>query len=332
MGYCKKRRIGLSQQVDLALKHLGGGSRILLLLLKNMKTSHKWIPILFILFSSCAPLLYQPSRTSLTDFQKIKVKRPEEIHFSSRDGTPLHGWYFKNRIRKLSKGLLVFFHGNAQNITTHFANLHWILEYGYDYFIFDYQGYGKSRGKPSPKKTVDDGVAAVCWAYQRAPDIPLVIFGQSLGGAIALRTVVEIKDHVPISYVIVDSTFHSYKSVSRSILARSILSWPFQPLAYFLMSDRYAPKKRIAEISPIPLLVLHGDKDKTVPFKLGKKVYQLAKEPKEFIKIQDGDHIDAFWRHQGRYRKELIQRLDKMTTIELPFQRKHDCDPIPTIP
>ena len=269
--------------------------------------------VLFFLWmgaTGCSSFFYYPVREPLTDLKKMHVRAPLEITFTSLDDVLLHGWYFKNNIRASPKGVLVYFHGNAENITTHFANLHWILDYGYDYFIFDYQGYGKSGGQPSPKATVEDGKAAILWVAHHHPSVPLIVFGQSLGGAIALRVVADLKEEIPISHVVVDSTFLSYRKEAREVLARHWLTWLLQPLAYLTMSDRYAPMGAVADISPIPLLIFHGDHDRVVPFALGEEIYKKAKAPKEFIRVYGGQHGDLFWREKGRYRKELLRRLN----------------------
>lgn len=261
--------------------------------------------------SGCSSLLYHPSRTLFLNAAKLGHP-PREVRFASLDGTELNGWYFRTPLRKNPKGLLVFFHGNGENISTHFAQLYWILEEGYNFFIFDYQGYGRSQGKPSPRKTVKDGKAALCWSFLQKPTVPLIVFGQSLGGAVALRTVSEVKGQIPVAYLVVDSTFLSYRAVAREILSRHWLTWILQPLATLTLSDRYAPGNRVAAISPIPLLVIHGDQDQTVSFRLGEKLFNKAGEPKEFLKIPGGRHIDVFARHNGRYRKELLKRLNRI--------------------
>ncbi len=283
-----------------------------------------------VMLGGCSRLLYYPSDQYLhpADFKKAKLQPPEEVLFSSWDSTPLYGWYFKNKTRKIPRGLIVFFHGNASNISGHFPALYWILNQGYDYFIFDYEGYGKSQGKPSPRATINDGKAALCWAALHHPSVPLIVFGQSLGGAVALRTVSEVKDRIPIAYLAVDSTFSSYRAAARGVLAHHWLTWILQPIVYAVISDRYAPKGHIAEISPIPLLVLHGDQDQTVDFKLGKKVYELAKPPKEFIRVVGGRHIDAFWGHEGWYRREFIKQLNRITQNRVAISQMYSMERI----
>ncbi len=275
------------------------------------KTFNLIIFLSIALFGACSHLMYYPSKLQFTDVNKLSVK-PEDVFFESEDGVKLHGWYFRNTNKKTPKAILVFFHGNAENITTHFGSLYWILEHNYDYFIFDYRGYGKSEGSPSPKGTFYDGKAAVRKMYSLYKDVPIVIFGQSIGGAVALRVAENLKNEIPYKMVVVDSTFHSYQAEARSVLSKSFITWLFQPLAWVLISDQYAPEDYIANISPRPLLVMHGTSDSVVKLWLGEKVYELAKEPKEFWKIEGGQHIDSFWAHNLMYRKKFIEKLESI--------------------
>lgn len=260
----------------------------------------------------CSHLMYYPSKLTFVDTNKLPIK-PVDVNFNSEDGVKLHGWYFHNpSFKNKPKATLVFFHGNAENITTHFGSLYWLLDFNYDYFIFDYRGYGKSEGSPTQQGTFYDGKAAVRYIYERNNNIPLIIFGQSIGGAVALSVAANLKNEIPYKLVVVDSTFHSYQAEARSVLSKSFITWLFQPLAWVLISDRYAPEDKIKEISPKPLLVVHGTSDKVVSFWLGEKVFQLAEEPKEFWKIENGQHIDSFWAHDLKYRKKFIEKLESV--------------------
>ncbi len=270
-----------------------------------------WI---LLVFCSCSSLLYYPTKEQHSDPKKfgIQATKYNDVWFNSEDGTKLHGWFFESRLYPKSKAVIVFFHGNAENISTHFTTLLWVLTHGYDFFIFDYRGYGISEGEPSPRGTMEDGKAALRWAHRQHPKTPLVVFGQSLGGAIALRSALEIKGELPIRLIVADSTFHSYQTIGANVLSRSWLTWLFQPLAYVLLSDQYAPKTKIKELSPVPVVVIHGDKDQTVEFELGKKVYELAASPKEFWPIPGGYHIDCFWRQDQYCRHKLLETLKKI--------------------
>ncbi len=275
----------------------------------------KFILLLFLFLGAltstgCSSLLYYPTKVQYVDRQRLQIQ-PEDIFFQSSDGTPLHGWMFRD-VKRPTKGTILFFHGNAQNLTAHFMFLYWIVAQGYDLFVFDYRGYGQSGGKPDPEGTTADGRAALLWIDAHRPkDKPLIIFGQSLGGAIALRVAGEMAGQIPFDAVVVDSTFHSYREAGRKILARGWLTWPFQFLPYLILSDGFAPRDYIDKISPRPLLVVHGPHDQTVAFSLGQEVFRLAKDPKEFWEIKDGQHTDFMFRENMKYQKELINWLEK---------------------
>ena len=220
----------------------------------------------------------------------------------------MNGWYFFGDKPKI-KATIVFFHGNGENLSTHFRTLTWLLDYEFDYFIFDYEGYGKSDGEPTPKGTVADGFAAVHYIEQRFPGRPIIFFGQSLGGAVALETALTLPDRKKLKLVVVDSTFSSYKKAARSIMSQHPLTWALQLLSFVAFSDSYAPGDRIAELSPIPLVVIHGTEDKMISFELGKEVFELAKEPKEFWVVEGGRHTDALWGYDGIYRERLLSKF-----------------------
>lgn len=262
--------------------------------------------------SGCSGLLYYPSRQLFYPPEKFGLK-PEEVHFESKAGAKLFGWYFQNRAKKTPKALVVFYHGNAENISSHYLNTYWLLEHGYDLFAFDYQGYGRSEGTPSPRGTVEDGEAALEWAVKRAPGVPIVIFAQSLGGAIGLRNAIDMKDKIPLRFVAVDSTFRSYRTVARRVMARGWLTWPFQWLGWLVMSDAVAPKGEIAKLAPVPLLVIHGDADQVVEFANGEDVFAEAAEPKEFWRVPGGQHTDVFSRQsETNWRYRFLEKLESV--------------------
>ena len=271
------------------------------------------------LFTGCSSLLYHPSDIFYVDPSHYNVK-PKDVVIESSDGTKLAAWYFSSHPDQPDqppKAVLVFFHGNGENMTSHYQSLVWILKYGYDFLIFDYHGYGVSEGKPSPEKTLEDGKAAIRWTYQlwkKGPkEVPLVVFGQSLGGAIGLRAALEVKSEVPIKLVVADSTFTSYEEAGQSVLSHHWLTWVFQPLPYLVLSDKYAPGDRVSELSPIPLVIIHGDHDQVVDYKLGKKLYEQAHEPKEFWTVPGGTHIDGMRRKDPSIRDKLLAKLNQIT-------------------
>lgn len=239
------------------------------------------------LITACSSFLYYPSRIKYTDTTTLRIP-PEEIKFTDK----LVAWHFKTA--KKSKGVFVVFHGNAQNISTHFSTMYWVLEKGYDLFIFDYPGYGASAGSPTPKNTLDAGNSAIAYVQKTWPALPIIIMGQSLGGAIALRTIADLTERKNICAMIVDSSFDSYKKVGQSALSKVWFTWPLQWLPYLVLSDAYAPGDRIANISPLPLLVLHRKQDPVVSSKMSERVFAKAKEPKKLLLLNGSGHVNAF--------------------------------------
>ncbi|WP_374029113.1 alpha/beta hydrolase [Bdellovibrio bacteriovorus] len=243
------------------------------------------------------------------DLKKLEPQ-PQQIELAGSDGNKIIGWYFKSKATK-PKARLLFFHGNAENISSHFIALHWILKHDYDYFIFDYPGYGGSEGEPTQKSTTEAGRVSLEWLAKTEPKTPLVIFGQSLGGNVALYTAATSKD-IPVCLVAVESTFKSYRKVGQRVLAGHWWTWPFQWLPYVVTRDKVSAQDHIAEISPTPLLVIHGDEDDIVGIENGEDVFASAREPKKFLKVPEGKHIQAFTGHNAEeYQRLFLQELNK---------------------
>jgi len=271
----------------------------------------------------CTQLFFQPSRLLVISPEQLGLDYAD-IYFHSADGTKLHGWFFPAKTQPV-KGTFIQFHGNAQNISTHFRSLVWVIEYGYHLFTFDYRGFGRSEGQVSLAGTLDDVLAAIAQARRLASSEAgkkLILYGQSLGGALVLYTAGTMNDRRDIAVVIADSAFGSYQSLAKEKLASQWLSFLVQPLTYVLVSDRYAPQRVLAEISPVPLLVIHGDGDEIVPIHHGQSIYDRAMAPKWFWKLEGVGHIQAMSPRYSQYRKDLLNFLDEMANVsKLPIER-----------
>src|SRR5690606_34014232 len=113
--------------------------------------------------SGCGHLFYYPTTAMNVDVQKLEPQ-PEQVEFKTSDGKKLIGWHFQPATP--AKARILFFHGNGQNISSHFVSLYWILKEGYEFMIFDYPGYGGSEGEPTQKSTTDAGEQAIAWMHQ----------------------------------------------------------------------------------------------------------------------------------------------------------------------
>ncbi len=264
-----------------------------------------WILAAGLFSSSCTHLFYYPSKQLYFDPKKFNLS-PKDIWFQTEDGEKIHAWLFEST-KKPALGTILFFHGNAENLSAHFIHLSWLPAEGYNFLIFDYPGYGQSSSEASQAGTVQAGRAAIEWLHQYDPQ-PLIIFGQSLGGAIAQRVVLDKKDQIPIKGVVLDSTFNSYQAIARKKLSLSWITWILQPLTYVLVSDKWKASE-IAKISPVPVLVIHGQSDRVVEPEMGERVYEQLGEPKQIWRIEGGQHTDVFWSHEKKYRPQFLKWL-----------------------
>lgn len=262
--------------------------------------------LLTTLLSGCSHLFYYPTDKLYYDPAKLGLS-PEDVWMDAGPNK-IHGWYFP--AKGPSKGSLVFFHGNAENLTSHYIQLSWMPAEGYSYLIFDYPGYGQSEGKPTPESTVQAGIAAIEWMAKKDPR-PFVVYGQSLGGAVAQRALLETKDRVKLKGIVLDSTFTSYRKIARVKLSHSWITWAFQPITYAVLSDRWAAKN-VSTLSPIPVLVIHGSNDYVVEPELGQELFASLGEPKEFWFIEGGRHTDVFFAHGEKYRAKFLNWLGQL--------------------
>jgi fermentation-respiration switch protein FrsA (DUF1100 family) len=203
----------------------------------------------------------------------------EDVYFSTADGVKLNGWFVPGSERVT----LLWCHGNAGNISYRLDNLKLLHDrLALNVFIFDYGGYGRSQGKPSEVGTYHDAESALAYLHSRQ-DIDqdaVVIFGRSLGGAIAVDLA---SKHQCLGFIL-ESTFSSMVGW----MSRSFPDVPLDrlPLKY----DSLAKIKRVVA----PLLTLHGDRDEVVPFQSGRDLYEAANEPKEFYTIKGAGHNDTY--------------------------------------
>jgi fermentation-respiration switch protein FrsA (DUF1100 family) len=177
----------------------------------------------------------------------------------------------------------LWFHGNAGNISDRLENLRQLHdEVGVGVFLIDYRGYGRSEGSPSEEGTYRDAEAALAYILSRS-DVDrerIVYFGRSLGAGVA----VELATRRPPFALILESPVPSIQDMVRH-------HYRFLPLGW-LIRTKYDSLSKIGDVQ-VPLLVLHGDRDEVVPFKSGRKLFEVANEPKQFYAIEDAGHNDT---------------------------------------
>jgi len=227
----------------------------------------------------------------------------DEVSFESIDGTTLLGWQIKTTAKQ-REGVIIHFHGNAQNMSSHFRGVVWLCDQGYDVFTFDYRGYGKSSGRPERIGVYEDCVSAIRNAQRLYPEEQtFIVYGQSLGAANAIA-VMGGEDFKHIKAIIAEAPFYSYRSI-----ARDKVNLLIDPLVGFVISNEKSPDDAIANIAPTPLLLIHGTADQVVPLKHSEKLFQKAKAPKFLWKVPNARHLGVFNASQRANREKLAAFL-----------------------
>lgn len=232
---------------------------------------------------------------------------PRDVYFRSSDGLTLHGWYFR---AQEDRGAILICHGNVENISTHVKLDLWLIDAGYNLFIFDYRGYGRSEGTPDVKGINLDAEAALetlLFTLPRTDGGRVIVFGKSLGAAVAVYSVANSPYKDRVKAVILDSPFSSYRTIAREKISNSIIGWPFQYPLSLLVNDDYSPVKFIARVASIPIVIIHGSRDDIVPEHHGRILYEAAFPPKEFWEVMVPGHVRA--QADAGIRKRLLDFL-----------------------
>ena len=208
----------------------------------------------------------------------------EDVFLTAADGTRVHGWHIPGE----SRVTLLWLHGNAGNMSHRLENIQLMRSrLGLGTFIIDYRGYGLSEGKPSESGLYMDAEAAFEWLVsERGLDAKaeILIFGRSLGAAVAAETAVRRE----VRGVILESGFTSIRDMARANPLAAALSFAVMPL----LEARYDSVAKMAGLRS-PVIILHGDRDETVPFDMSRRLYEAAPEPKTLYPIVGAGHNDT---------------------------------------
>ncbi len=264
--------------------------------------------LLVLFFMGCSSLFFYPQKQEKYN-RLAQLYSPEDIYFKTPDGITLHGWLFEANSQPL--GTLLILHGNAENLSTHVNSVLWLVKEGFNIFIFDYRGYGRSEGKPGLEGVHVDAEEAL----KTVLNLPqtkggrVVVLGQSIGGAIGVYTVANFPHKDRVAALVIDSAFSSYRLIAREKLGHFFLTWPFQYPLSFLFNDAYSPVRWIRMVTPVPVLIMHSADDPVVPSHHGSILYEAAPMPKDFWETPVPGHVMAF-ADEG-VRKKFVRYLSE---------------------
>lgn len=240
-------------------------------------------------------MIYYPQQSITYTPQDVGLHY-EDVTFTTEDGLDLHGWYIPNHDSNVT---VLYFHGNAGNISGRLQTIQLLHDLELNIFIIDYRGYGKSEGSPTEKGTYGDARAA--WNYlveeREIDSSKIVIMGRSLGGAVASWLAVQKKP----AATILESTFSSAADLGADL-------YPWLPVRSIIRYD-YNNLENIKQIES-PIFMAHSRDDEIIPYKHGQTLFEAAANPKVFVELR-GSHGTGFWETGEKYRSALREFLNE---------------------
>lgn len=220
----------------------------------------------------------------------------DDVWIETSDGVRLHGWFMPGG----SDRVLLFFHGNAGNISHRLGSIRQFLQLGLSVLIIDYRGYGQSDGRTTEQGIYRDAAAA--WRYltetRGTSQDQIVVFGRSMGASAAAY----LAAHNRPRALIVESSFTSVPDIASEY-------YPWLPVRW-LSRLRHSTEDFVRQAGS-PVLVIHSEDDEIVPFRHGEAIFAAAAEPRTFLAIR-GSHNDAFLRDEADYLAGIRAFLDAL--------------------
>ena len=250
-----------------------------------------YVLLLTIVFFFQRNLLYHPS---VNNYLKDKITNEpteiEKVKITTVDNIDLVGWFYNKNIEKFKT--ILFFHGNAGSLENRTYKLNHFKDLNLNFLIIAWRGFSGNAGKTNEVGLYNDAASAIKWLQSKGiTEQNIILYGESLGTGVAI----EVAQNKNYAGIILESPYTSMVNVGKKY-------YPFFPVS-LLLKDKFESYKKIKKVS-VPILVLHGKKDKIVPFSMGKKIYELANEPKFFYSQEYGDHMID-------YDTELLMTLEK---------------------
>ena len=231
-------------------------------------------------------LLYHPFSPQITG--KGLIHNFETINFKTSDNFELKGWF---HLKNSNKKTILFLHGNAGNLDNRIDKLNFLGNMDINFLIISWRGYSGNPGNPSETGLYKDALGGIEWLNKKGiSNDRIILYGESLGTAITT----EVAQNENFAGIILEAPFTSMVDMGQKI-------YPIFPVR-FLLKDKYESKNKIKNIKS-PILVLHGRKDKIVPFYMGEKIFEMANSPK-FKYFTDLDD------HMMNFDDELIDKID----------------------
>ncbi|MGB3695045.1 MAG: alpha/beta fold hydrolase [Spirulinaceae cyanobacterium] len=224
----------------------------------------------------------------------------EDIWLEVGEGESLHGWWLPANSE--TKGVLLYLHGNGGNVSDNLEHARRFQQMGFSVFIFDYRGYGYSEGDfPTEAQVYKD--AGIAWDYlvktRQIEPQNIFLYGHSLGGAIAIDLAVKQPE---IAGLIVQGSFTSMKDMS-------VVRKEYRLFPNFLVHQEFDSMSKIENLK-MPVLVIHGTSDGTVPHTMSEELYEALLVPKQLYLVPNAGHNDLATVAGPQYQQKIKEFVE----------------------
>jgi fermentation-respiration switch protein FrsA (DUF1100 family) len=263
------------------------------------------VALLALLLAGCVEkMFFYPDSAQYARPERFGLAH-EDVFITTADGSRLHGWWLP--ASGTAVGSVLHLHGNAANIGNHLPLVAWLPGAGFNVLMLDYRGFGRSEGKPTLDGVVEDAAAALGYLRTR-PGVDgerLVVLGQSLGGATALRLLA--RDNAGVRLAVVEAAFSSYRGIARDAAVRSIVLAPLLPIALPALPP--AARDPVAALRgfAVPLLIVHGTADEVIPFAHGEQLAAAAAPGTPFLRVEGARHMESLAR--ADVQRQVVQAM-----------------------
>ena len=242
--------------------------------------------ILVFLYFYQRNLLYHPNENNYSE-DKISVEI-ENVKIKTSDNIELLGWYHEKNLKDFKT--LIFFHGNAGSLENRIHKLNHFRDMNINFLIIAWRGFSGNNGNPSEQGLYEDGKSAIDWLIKKGvSEKNLILYGESLGTGVATH----LAQNKNYAGVILETPFTSMIDAAKKF-------YPYIPVK-LLLKDKFENYKKIKNINS-PILIMHGEVDQLVPFSMGKKIYEIANEPKY-------SYFTKYDNHMMEYDENLVLAL-----------------------
>jgi alpha-beta hydrolase superfamily lysophospholipase len=223
-------------------------------------------------------------------------------------GDHIDAWWWP--AEDASAPAVLYLHGARWNLTGQVYRLRQLRDFGFSVFAIDYRGFGRSAGElPSEETVYQDARAAWNWLAQRQPDrARRFIYGHSLGGAVAIDLAASLEPSQPAAGLIIESTFTSLADIAAELSSRWL---PFS----LLLSQKFDSIDKMTKVSA-PVLIVHGEGDRYVPYRFSQALFDAAKAPKKLLLVEGGSHNNSMFTGEEQYREALSELFGLHTSDE----------------